>query len=320
MPVPTRPDWGTVPVPPDRPPVALDATDPPVAPAVGRLAVVAPPRPWRSLADAFAARRATTVVVRPPARRSGDDPYGVRSVVAEVDPDAVLLVVPPDERLAAAVPGPVVDGVPVGVVLGGDAAAAWRSTVLGGARPAAAWGVLAMGTDRYLDAAGDLHARLAAGRAAPPVYDWRASRVDRVRLCEWLATGPSLCVYVGHGRARGWGGYQGCDWTDVDRVARRRPAGAVVSLACGTLRAGDDQPFGVRFVCAGRALSYLGCPGDVTVDAVVALTDALGAALVEGPPATVGDLLVTLDDRVEGATAAALRTFRLVGLPTQPLW
>lgn len=321
MPTPSRPDWGTVPVPPDRPPVALDAVDPPAASPSSRVAVVAPEGHRRPLADALAARDATTVVARSPGRPADGDPYGVRAVVAETVPDAVLLVVPPGERLAAAVPGPVVGGVPVGGVPGGEAATRWRATVAGEPRPAAAWGVLAMATEAYLAAAGDLHARLsAAGEPAPPVYDWRASRVDRHRLCEWLATGPSLCVYVGHGRARGWGGYQGCGWTDVERVDRRRPVGAVVGLACGTLRAGDGAPFGVRLVRSGRALSYLGCPGDVAVEAVVELAEAVGAALADDPPATVGDLLVALDAGVDGETRGAFRTFRLVGLPTQPLW
>jgi hypothetical protein len=322
MPAPSRPDWGSVPVPPDRPPVALDATEPSAAPVAGRLAVVAPAGLRRPLADALRERRGG--VVARERRRDGasDDPYDVRGVVADADPDAVLLVVPGDERLADVVPAPVVDGVPVGLLPAArpGAVAGWRSTVAGGPRPAAAWGVLAMATERYLGAAGDLYARLAAADGAgPPVYDWRASRIDRVRLCEWLATGPSLCVYVGHGRPRGWGGYQGCDWADVARVDRRRPAGAVVALACGTLGDGDGPPFGVRLVRRGRALSYLGCPGDVAVEDVVALAEALGAALADDPPATVGDLLVALDARVGGEPGAALRTFRLVGLPDQPL-
>jgi hypothetical protein len=319
---PTRLDWEAVPTA-GEPSARLDRDAAERSPHewTGTLVAIAPDE-FRGPLRTASAERPIDLTVRERATTGTEgDPYDVRAVVGdEPAPDAILVVVPPDRPLAAVVPAPVVDGVPVGVLPAEDpdAVRGWLDAVAGGPSPVPAWAVLAMGTDRYLVPAGDLCVRLSTG-ATPQrvaVHDWRANLIDRPTLCASLAAGPSLCVYLGHGTPEGWGGYQRCTWSHVAAAERVAPAGAILSLACGTLRDGDGTPFGVRFVRSGRARAFLGWPADVPVDAVRALGDALGDALVDDPPATVGELLTTLRVR----RGDALGTARLVGLPTQPLY
>ncbi|MFT4922234.1 MAG: hypothetical protein ACI8XM_001447 [Haloarculaceae archaeon] len=324
------PEWGVVPTDPDRTPARLTApaaSDRAGLDGCGTLVVVCPDRFRDPLGETVASTPLDCRFHERPRRRDdAADPFGVADLIRrDCDPgDSVLLVVPAGCSLASAVPAPVVDGVPVGLLAADRPAAlaGWQARLCESPGPVPAWGVLAMGTDRYLDLAGTLYERLDGQPVDPDlgVRDWRASRIDRPTLCEYLASGPSMCVYLGHGTPGGWGGYQACRWRHVADVVCRRPAGAVISLACDTLRSGaGEKAFGVRFVQSGRARAFLGAPGDVSVDAVRELASAVGDTLVTERPQTVGALLVALASRADELGREALTSLRLVGLPPQRL-
>jgi hypothetical protein len=177
-----------------------------------------------------------------------------------------------------------------------------------------------MGTNRFLDLGDELLCRLAP---LEPL-DWRADRLSRSSLAARLATGPAFALYVGHGRARGWSGYQAFRWCDVAAEPQCHPSGTVVALACDTLtRHRMVVPFGVRLVGTGRACAYLGVAASLPTTVAETLARVAADCLVADAPRTVGDLLRAVDARLvrDGEVAArrALSGFRLVGSPLAPV-
>lgn len=294
------------------------------------LLVVAPPEIGRVVAGAFADVPTTvTVTRRPSPERSSSDPYGLRTTLRNSPPvDGAVLVAPRDVALRDALPGPVVAGVPVGVVRAETSADLedWLETIRAPRVHANTWAVLAMGKDEYLDPATDLYAQLSASSvskdAGLSVSDWRASVCSRPDVCARLASGPALAVYHGHGRPRGWAGYQALRWRHVHHVRPARPIGLLASLACESLADPDSggRPFGERFVHAARAVAVLGGVSDVRKDDVVTLSRSVGTAVCEDEVRSIGGLLRSVHERLRKDGAQdVLAAFRLVGLPTHPI-
>ena len=218
----------------------------------------------------------------------------------------------------AAARGAVVDGKAVGLLFadGDEELERWRAARARAGREGIA--VCAMGKDVYLDLAGRWITQLRdAGRE---VADLRASVADREALLDALAAGPALLLYAGHGRARGWAGYQTVRWKHVEARPVRRPAGAVVALACDTLtRTRAAVPFGVRLVQEGRAAAYLGAAAPLRIPDGMALGDRLIEELATGRHLDLGALLRATSAGIERdgdrAGRRALRALRLVGDP-----
>lgn len=289
------------------------------------LAAIAPDRFRDPLRAAFADRQVELTAWERVRTGSGDDPYGVRAVAEDQRAaDGLLLIVPEDQPLATAVPGPVVEDVPVGVLPAEDPAVvrSWLEAIGGGVGPVPAWSVLAMGRDRYLEPAGDLRVRLSSATIPEgvTVRDWRANRIDRRTLCASLAVGPSLCVYLGHGTGDGWGGYQNCTWCHVAAVEQARPIGSIVSLSCDTLHdRGDEQSFGLRLIRSGRVRTFVGSPAEISVNGIQAVADTIADVVLTKSPATVGELLAAVQASVDGAGQRTVDRLRIVGLPVEPL-
>lgn len=63
------------------------------------------------------------------------------------------------------------------------------------------------------------------------VFRWTSERIVRPDLLRALGCGPGVAIYFGHGRARGWAGYEGVRAHHLPQVLRE-PVGAVLSLTC----------------------------------------------------------------------------------------
>jgi hypothetical protein len=327
------PDWGVVPSGEDGPADPFDREGPfkrvrPLSTDAGSLAVLAPERFHDSLRESLETIGFSPCFTERPRdgreAASEDDPFDVREYVRSAgNMDAVLLVVPTDRSLATVVPGPVVDGVPIGLVPADEPAELrrWLDCLQPGQRPVAVWGVLAMGTDQYLEPAADLYRCLRENepRSAVSVHDWRASRIDRSTLCQTLARGPALGIYLGHGTGDRWGGYQGCAWEHVAGVSRERAIGTLVILACDTLATDDGLPFGVRFVRSGRARAVVGVPNDIAVTKVQDTANVLGQHRTLAESDTIGAVLSSVVPSVGQPRSPDLSMLRIVGLPVQPL-
>jgi hypothetical protein len=180
--------------------------------------------------------------------------------------------------------------------------------------------VCAMGKDVYLDAAAYWLDVLRRDRPDLDVRDVRASVADRDELIAELAAGPELAVYIGHGRPRGWSGYQGVRWHHVAAEQEVRPAGVVVALACDTLTPGrDGVAFGERWVASGRAAAYVGATSPLRIDDGLALQERLARRVAAGCDRDVGALLTAVADGADEPAARALACLRVEGDGRAPL-
>jgi hypothetical protein len=149
--------------------------------------------------------------------------------------------------------------------------------------------VCAMGKRPFTAIAGRWIADL--GRAGSTVRDHRAVVSPREDVVDDLNGDADVVIYLGHGRARGWNGYQTIRQHDLDAGPSIRPVSAVLAFACSTLERGDDgTSFGASLVASGRATSYLGWPSPLPLDEGLAVADLFVDSLMRGAP-TTGELL-----------------------------
>ena len=270
------------------------------------------------------------------------DPYRLAGRLPTLDADSIVLVAPRRRGPRRLSPGPVVDGRPVALVQA-DGPDDLARTLLP-PDPAAPWVVAAMAKNVFLDPTDHWASRLRAG--GHDAVDLRADRARRGDLVAGLHAGPRVVLYAGHGRSRGWAGYQALRFHHLapeprpagrDSTADRasvpttaatdgpggqppRAAGLVFAFACHTLgRAHNQWPFGLRLVESGLVRAYLGPAGTVVTADARALADIVVDILARDHPATVTDLVVAVDRVTTGSGHAdarrAWRTFRLVGDP-----
>jgi hypothetical protein len=237
--------------------------------------------------------------------------------------EAVLLVVPRSKSPRTASPSAVVGETVVGLVQADhpdelkpwlsslwslEASGAWRDS-----GPAVA--VCAMGKRIYRERSADWIRELSESGLA--TEDWRASLLSREEVCGRLAGGAELVFYLGHGRARGWSGFQALRWHHVTAHAQKHPVGTVIAFACNTLtRTRGVVPFGVHYVMSGRVVAYLGWAGSMTIEEGLRFADRVCDQLARGREATVSQLLRAVVAKVEKpAERRELREMRLLGWP-----
>jgi hypothetical protein len=132
------------------------------------------------------------------------DPYRLADRLPRLDADAIVLVAPRRRGPRRLAPGPVVAGMPVAIVQADRPSDLPRA--LAPPDPDAPWVMAAMAKNVFLDATAHWADTLASGGRS--VVDLRADRARRDDLVDGLAAGPRVVLYAGHGRARGWAGYQ----------------------------------------------------------------------------------------------------------------
>ena len=280
--------------------------------------------------------------LRPGGDAAGDvngDPYGLTHLLPNLGVEAAVLVAPRRRGSRRLLPGPVVAGVPVGIVQADRCGS--LPSLSGCPDPTAPWVVAAMAKDVFLRASDDWAMRLVAVHHA---IDLRADRARRDDLLEGLAAGPGVVLYAGHGSPRGWAGYQALR---IEHVMNSRlseggregaPAGVVVAFACKTLaRHRGRWPFGSSLVEAGAARAYLAPATTVFTTDAERLAEIVVELLVElrvkldplanrdgdgsTGPLRVCDLMCLIEHRTmqDAAARRAWATFRLIGDPLTPL-
>jgi len=257
------------------------------------------------------------------------DPFRLRAHLAGAPGGPALLVAPRRWGPRRLAPAPVVEGSPVGLLLADGAAHLPPELPLSGpTRPTPPWVVAAMAKDVFLRPTQGWADTL--NRAGRPTLDLRADRARRPELAAALRAGPGVVLYAGHGRNRGWGGYQGLRLhhlvhpapADSPAIPAPAPAGLVIAFACDTLkRSRSRDAFGSGLVEAGCTRAYLGAVGALRTSDAEALAEVVIHLLATGVHPTAGSLLQGIEAAVggTGAPRRAWRHFRLMGDPSAPL-
>jgi len=270
--------------------------------------------------EAGGAAKVTRVPVPAIPEGPGVDPFRLRERIADHPADAWILVANRRWGPRRVVPGPVVEGRPVGILQELDLGAAPRPRPT--PDPRAPWVVSAMAKGVFLRPTE--HWASTLNRSGPRAVDLRADRARRSDLLAALQAGPSVVLYAGHGRTRGWGGYQTVRWRHLEppRLPEAHGVGAVIAFACDTLtRSRSRIPFGSRLVGSGFARAYLGAASPIrTADAEV-LAEVVVELLAGVPHRSLAGLMTAVDREVASSPPArrAWRRFRLVGDPTTPV-
>jgi hypothetical protein len=184
---------------------------------------------------------------------------------------------------------------------------------------------MAMNRRSYIER-GRLVASWLRSANGPHVKTWFSDVMSRYDICERLAEGPRLAVYVGHGRARGFSGYMGLRWHHLIQVPAKAPCGTVIAFSCDTLkREHGIFPFGCQWVTGGRAISFFGSVDAVTVKANAQLAHVIGSVFESRTAETVGQVMQKTAEKLNGnpknsEAYRAFRTYRLIGNPLQPLY
>lgn len=246
---------------------------------------------------------------------SKSDPFYLQTLVKKNEADAFVLVVSNRWGARRLLPNPVVNGCPVAIVQASYTTDAEKRQ--GNPDPDAPWVVAAMAKDIFLKPtdqwANDL---VDSGRK---VLDLRADRARRDDLLQALVKGPQIVLYAGHGRNRGWAGYQALRLAHFDRQEKNSSTsaiGLVIAFACDTLtRTRNRTPFGSELVQKGIVRSYLGAADIIQTTDAEALSKIFIWVLIHLKPSTVFELMKVVDKLVEedSSAAAAWRKFRLIG-------
>jgi hypothetical protein len=300
-----------------------------------RLVAVAPADLWDCLHTGLAPLRLEyELIPRPEAAASSSDPYGLIDLSQALTPRpaGILLIAPTGRSPARLMPSPVLHGVPVGIAQAESAAQLkpWLHALSATHRAVqgTVWAVLAMWKELYLIWGKRFVQWMQRGvhDKEVEVQAWFADTVSRQDLCQRLAAGPQLAVYVGHGRSRGWSGYRGLRWEHVVAVEMRQPCGVLISLACDTLkRTRGVFPFGCQWVSEGRSCSYVGSADRVGYEANAAFAHELGQMFARRHCQTIGQLLREVYEHLEQKpelkkARRAFLTYRLIGNPLQALY
>jgi hypothetical protein len=261
----------------------------------------------------------------PPAASRPADVYRVEERLRDGGlgtPDFALIVAPRNRSPRTAAPPAVVRNTVVALVQANRPTdlEKWLRARLALRTAERAAAVCSMGKQLFMDV-GDRWL-VALGSGGWSVEDWRAPRISRAELCERLALGPGIVVYAGHGRGRGWSGYQALRWPHIEAVPVTRPCGLVIALACDTLtRSRGVVAFGSRLVASGRVGTYVGWSGPLHIEPGLVLADRICDVLAQGETSTPADLLrVVARETTDPVERRELRRVRLIGDPLTPLW
>lgn len=256
------------------------------------------------------------------------DPYGVVDLSLQIDGqiDGILVVAERSRGPRNVVPGAIINGYPVGVVFANRIIdlEPWLSA-LSNTSGLPTWAVLAMWKKSYLSM-GNRFVKWLRTTSEFPVERWFADRVEREELCERLALGPRLAVYLGHGRSTGLCGYLGLRWKHILQYKKFIPCGTIISFACDTLKKKNGRiPFGCKWIREGRAATYFGSVDAVSSDANAKLAYALGRAFESNKPSSLAALMKCMmnelkDTQSNEAALHALKTYRIIGNPLQSFY
>lgn len=152
-----------------------------------------------------------------------------------------------------------------------------------------------------------------------------ADSTTKLELSKYLSEGSSLAIYVGHGRSRGWSGYRGVRWKDIELFDQKKPIGNLISLSCSSLKQDKEfsLPFGLQWVMEGRCLTFIGSWDEIKIKPLAVITNLLINGISNSEINKVYELLQHVNDQIielnDSDVLLNWSKFRLIGNPYQML-
>lgn len=294
----------------------------------GKLLVAAPPEMWGELSRGLG--KGYSEIELYPVERSAitNFPKTVNTLAEKLDPAKDYLLVIAGSRRAA---GNVIDsfmprGIPTGIVFAnkpGDLSH-WLYSLdkpVPGREKRMA--VLSMWKDFYLKWADLYSSALQKGYSGNgiSVEKWYADEISKTEVGNLLSKGPSLAIYVGHGRSRGWTGYRGLRWHDIEKHRNFNPIGTLMSVTCKNLLVENNKvPFGVKWVMTGRARTFMGAVHDVKINPLKKISNRFIKVFESGEYSDFSSILRIIDTEIKSSDDKEVlkcwNKFRLIGDPS----
>jgi hypothetical protein len=274
----------------------------------------------------------TQFLRRPAAKLNGkrpkltNDPYAIGPLAKKLSGkvDGILLIAPLNRSPHRTVPGPLIHGLPVGILFSNhpEDLQPWVDSLRNQDQGSPVWAVLSKWNDYFLTRSQRV-AKWLRGSNPSKVETWFADDYSRDELCEHLATGPRLTWYMGHSRSRGLSAYYGVRWHHLEEVNPFAPCGTVIALSCDTLKRERGLfPFGCQWVTHGRAAAFFGSVDSISMVSTLSMAYEIGDLFEKKCVKTIGELIVRLDTRLHAKphlkdTYRAFKSYRIIGNPVQ---
>ncbi|MCB9251206.1 MAG: hypothetical protein H6605_01960 [Flavobacteriales bacterium] len=138
-----------------------------------------------------------------------------------------------------------------------------------------------------------------------------------------LSTGAEIAVYTGHGRSRGWSGYRGFRWSNVQAFEQTEPIGAFFSFSCESLSMDRENklPFLLKWILSGRMISSLAAYGSIKIRPLEKIVDLFLKEIEENKDLALYELILKLDSKILELDQEEVRSnwkkFLCIGNPMQ---
>lgn len=152
-----------------------------------------------------------------------------------------------------------------------------------------------------------------------------ADTTTKLELSQYLSEGSPLAIYVGHGRSRGWSGYRGVRWKDIERFEQKIPIGNMISLSCSSLKQDKEfsLPFGLQWIMEGRCCTFIGTWDAVKIKPLTIITKILLNCLSNSEINRVNELILSVNNQIvelnDSDVSLNWSKFKLIGNPYQTL-
>ncbi len=254
-----------------------------------------------------------------------NDPFAVATILKSITEsyDAVLLISPKRRAPAKVLPSSIIEDTPCGLMFADsiEDLIPWLET-LSHQYTTPVWGSLNALNEYYVKGGAEfVKCFKAAGRAT--IDNMSEDKVVRSEVIDYIATGPQLLTYVGHGTTDGFCGYFGIDWDDIREVETYSPCGTIMSFSCSTVSNNSDGPsFGQLWVSGGRAAAFVGSIRPVKVDLNYMISSQTRSCIASSTTLTIGELLLHTYGKLLGDAKLkrgipTFNSYRIIGNPLQ---
>lgn len=181
--------------------------------------------------------------------------------------------------------------------------------------------VLSMMKPFYMKWANRFHGNIR--KHEPGIEKHLPDLTTKADLSRILSAGCRLGIYIGHGRSRGWSGYRGIRYEDLDKYNQKAPIGTMISLSCSSLKNDKELtiPLWIKQTMTGRNCTFLGSVDSVKIRPLEEIGRIFLECLALPGVQSIEQLIFSMSSRIKQSEDPQIRKtwsdFRLFGNPAQ---